>query len=93
MTFFPESFPRRAIDTALSQMEKQFGKGALLRLGSRGVISGAKARSRESGAPGRGAAVIGKSKVKSQKLKVKISTSDCRPPAMRLLPEGLTFDF
>ncbi len=29
---------RRLIDTTLSQLEKQFGKGAILRLGSRTVV-------------------------------------------------------
>ena len=29
---------RRTIDTALVQMEKQFGKGTILRLGSKAVV-------------------------------------------------------
>jgi recombination protein RecA len=39
MTTFPDRAARqRAIDTALSQMDKQFGKGSVLRLGSRTTL-------------------------------------------------------
>jgi recombination protein RecA len=38
-TLIDTSVRQRAIDAALSQMDKQFGKGSVLRLGSRNVLS------------------------------------------------------